>query len=270
MKKLLLFSFLFVSSFCYAQNSNETMVQSIRQEGWIQGLFNTTDTMGTPVEVVDFKHPQPNMHQFNVILQTTPEVESVLKRHSSAKSVIPRLSIVVRMDAKSKLDEAYHLANARIVSVKPAKMQQNAEEVIISFDNVAKVSGTTMNPGPPSGAPTVQDTDMNLGWICDESTSGTISRTEVEIVDFTIPCFNGQLSVTFGKSVQEVQQLFQSPASMRELILVLPDRDLHRYVEFKLWDVKGTAVPGDEYQIVFKADMIECLTGEGISNELSK
>lgn len=266
MKRIILILIAFASSFCHAQNSNETMKQTIRQEGWIQGLFNAADTVGIPVEVVDFKHPQPNMHQCSIILQSSPEVESALKRHSSAKSVLPRLSIVVRTDKKSKLDEAYHMANARIVSVKPSKKHKETMEATISFNNVSKVSAKYLNPGPPPGAPTVKDIGMNMGWICNESADRVVTRTEVEIAGFTPPFFNGQLSVTFGKPVPGMQRLIQADEPLQELILVLPDRDLHRYVEYKLWDVAAIVDPNDGHQIIFKSEMIECLTGGGTSN----
>ena len=77
MKKIVLLSFVFVSFSCFAQNSHKMMIQTIRQEAWIQGLLNTTGTVGIPVEVVKFKLPQPNVHQISVIPGT--KVLQILK-----------------------------------------------------------------------------------------------------------------------------------------------------------------------------------------------
>jgi hypothetical protein len=261
MKKAVVLIIAFISFSVYAQNSNKR-IQTIQQDAWIQGLSSTSDTMGVPVKIVNFMRPRPNMHLMSLILQTTPEMQSVLRHHSAAKSVIPKLKLVVRTDTKSKSDEACYFSKARIVSVQPAKWQQGSLVVSVSYNDFAIVCGVQLNPGPPPGSLPVQDTGTNPGWICEESIFGTISRKEQEIVDFTSFYFDSQLIVTFGKTTSEVQQIFQAPKVIRKLILVLPDKGLHRYVEFKLWDVKATAVPGDGFKIVFKANRMECLMGE--------
>ena len=95
MKKIVLLSIVFVSFSCYAQNNNKTMIQTIRQEAWIQGLSNTTDTVGIPVEVVDFKHPQPNVHQISVIPETKvlPILDAKKKSHNEeVKSTLLELN----------------------------------------------------------------------------------------------------------------------------------------------------------------------------------
>jgi hypothetical protein len=266
MKEIILLSISLLSLCCYAQKKDENSGQQIHQEAWLKGLSSTVDTTGIPVEVMDFTEPQPGKHQFDITLQTTPELESILNKHSSAKSVFPKMSIVVRKDAKSKLDEGYHLANARIVTVQQSVKQQGAVDVTISFNNVTKITASSWNPGPPPRAPSVRAAGMNPGWICETSADGTVLRKELQIVDFKLFCFESQLLMTFEKSSSDVRQFFPESPIKYDLILVLPDRNTLSYVEIKLRNVKITCIQDNTHQIVIQSDMIECLTGERNSN----
>jgi hypothetical protein len=201
------------------------------------------------------------MGQISIILKTTTDVTSKLRDLSFTKLTLPRLSLVVRMDAKTESDYAYHMAEARVVSVKPLEGEQGAVAVNISFNKIELVAGVSMQPGPPSGAPKVQATGLNSAWIYGSFMDGSTGGMQVEIVDFTAPSFNGKLTVTFGESALDVVRLLLTRMPLRELILVLPDRASQRYVEFKLWEARATAVAGSNgQQVVFESDTIECLT----------
>jgi len=231
------------------------------QAAWILGLPGEVKPGGTPVEVVNFKTPQLEMGQISIILKTTTDVTSKLRDLSFTKLTLPRLSLVVRMDAKTESDYAYHMAEARVVSVKPLEGEQGAVAVNISFNKIELVAGVSMQPGPPSGAPKVQATGLNSAWIYGSFMDGSTGGMQVEIVDFTAPSFNGKLTVTFGESALDVVRLLLTRMPLRELILVLPDRASQRYVEFKLWEARATAVAGSNgQQVVFESDTIECLT----------
>ncbi len=96
------------------------MTERIRQAAWIHGLLGKAKRGGLPVEVLNLKPPQPKLGQLSFILKTTTDVTTMLRDLSSTKRTISRLSLVVRTDAKSESDLAYHMADARIVSVQTA------------------------------------------------------------------------------------------------------------------------------------------------------
>ena len=232
-----------------------------RQTAWIHGLPGDVKPGGIQVEVLNFKPMLPGTRQMSVNLAAASDTVTWLRKASLVKTVLPRLSLVVRIEPKTEQDVEYRMTDAHIVSVQEELSLQGAVAINISFNKFEMVAGVSMQPGPPPTAPLIQASGSNKGWICKSSTSGSLRRASVEVADFTPPCFNGRLAVTFGAESPEIQRLLQAREPLPELILVLPDRATQRYVEFKLWDAWVTAPGLTAHQVVFESDLIECLTG---------
>jgi hypothetical protein len=246
------------------KNLNRALKAELRRESglqaaWIRGLPGETKPEGTPIEVVNFKTPQLEMGKISIVLKTTPDLTLKLQNLSSTKLTLPKLSLVVRMDAKTESDNAYNMAGAQIVSVSSLE-GEGLLAVNVGFNKIEVKAGINLNPGPPAEALKVQDTGLNSGWIYGLSKDST-DGMQVEIVDFNSPSSNGQLKVTFGKSTLDVARLL-TRMPLHDLTLVLPDRASQSYVEFKLWDVRATAVAGSNgRQVLFESNRIEHFTG---------
>jgi hypothetical protein len=238
------------------------MTQPTRQPAWIHGLPGAAEQEGVPVEVLDFTRPQHTTRELRATVEATADVTAKLRDLAMTRRTVPRLSVVVRTDAKSELDDAYRLTDAQIVSVNPRGGMPRAVDVIILFNKIELVAGVKLNPGPPPDAPEVGGSGPHSGWIHRSAKAAAAEGIQVEVVDFTPPCFNGRLAVTFGAPSLEVQRLLQARKPLRELIFVLPDRARGRYVEFKLGEARATTLPGvHEQRVAFDSDVIECLTG---------
>ncbi len=261
MKKIILLPVLLISAISVAQKNNN--IPSISRDAWIKGIINSGDTNGVKVRVLDFKPYQPGVQQINFSFQVSPKIDSVLHGYYVSKKVIEGLSIVVRTDSVAENDELYRFANARIVAFSPVKRTdgQLVVKTTFRFTRIQRFCGVKLQPGPPPAAPPVQATGVNPGWICEQPVKEIIKRKEVRVLDFTAPDFSGQLKVRFEEIPAEIQAALNSSARTEKLILVLPDRSALRYVEYKLWDVKTTLVPGSKQELVFQAVYIECLDG---------
>ena len=237
------------------------MLEKTYQTAWIRGLPEYTKSNGIQMGLLDPVPPKPLANQISFTLKATTDVVKTLENLLSAKGIIPRLSVVVRTDAKSESDLAYNMADACIISVQPTMGLPTATTVSIRFQKLELVAGVNLNPGPPPGAPQVRITGSNMGWIYDSSKPSRTSGTPIEIHNFAAPDFNGRLTLILAKSSSEIEELVQNSLQSRDLILVLPDRNTRRYIEFKLWDAKAI-MWDDAMHVVFEADAIECLTGK--------
>ena len=99
----------------------------------------------------------------------------------------------------------------------------------------------------------------NKGWLFTPGGENHQKGIAVEVEDFVPPDYDGRLVVHFGKPSSVIQRLTHSQRTSK-LIMVLPDRDSQRYVEFKLWDIQAIALESDR-KAIFESNFIECLTG---------
>ena len=240
------------------------MLENNRQQAWFHGLPGYENPGGVPVEVLNFISPKPGSAGMDITFFAGRKLIADLQSLSSHKTKIPQLLFVIRTDAKQEWDDIYQIANSRVTSVGFARGLIGAIVVTLNCDNLTMLKGISMNPGPPAGASTVQAVGLNTGWVFGLPEEGQ-EGIPVKIVDFTLPDFDGKLVVTCGKPLPELQRLAQTGAPSSNLILVLPERANRRYIEFKLWDARVSAVEG-EGEVVFESPFIECLTGESRNN----
>jgi len=255
------------------------------RQAWFHGLPGYTMSEGVPVEVVNFIPPKPKsgnfiirfrnwlLEQFGIRITPRPDRSKLniafvashnlkvsLQKLSANRTSVPQLRFVIRTDSQKEADNEYQMADAIIEFVRPRNNIPAALDVNISYNSITWQMGWT-NPGPPLDAPEVQDNGNNTGWIFGSS-SDHQRAISCNIVNFTPPCFNGQLKVIFGKLTAEIQPLLNAHTPLQELILVLPDRRRLSYVEYKLWNVRASIEEDStEKMVVFESVTIEYSRG---------
>lgn len=236
-------------------------------EAWLHGIPGDTTPGGIRVEVVT----PPAGGRVTLTLKTDDRLSHTLHTLLKNKNRLNELRLVLRKDPKSKMDVVYTLGSITVSSIKSGPAQ--AQSVDLTFTNVESRMLLSANPGPPVGAPAVQATGINTGWI-HLSESSAMEGIAVDVVGFTPSEGSGLLRVVFAgdQDWRKVQRLLQARKSLGLLILVLPDRENRRYVEYKLSDAivasrkPITYSPNEKgfvnQEVVFKSHMTEYLIGE--------
>ena len=255
------------------------------QRGWIHGLAGYEAPGGVPVEVVQFTPPKPVAENWFVTffsrlfrflgIRLTPTMGETrlnfsilaaadlivnLGKLAKDQTILPRLNLVIRTGASEEKDTEYQMGNAKIEAVLPAQDLTGISAVNIRCDSMAIRAGISLNPGPPAGAPEIRSMGTNKGWLFTPGGENHQKGIAVEVENFVPPDYDGRLVVHFGKPSPAIQELVQNHRRAHELIMVLPDRDSQRYVEFKLWDIQAIALESDR-KAIFESNFIECLTG---------
>src|SRR5512143_3208606 len=236
------------------------MSEMSHQQAWIHGLPCFDQPGGVPVEVVDFSAPEPGEHELSLTVFPSRSMIPTLHWQSTARTKIPKFSLVLRRDPRNQRDDEFQFANARIVSVRASKESKGAESILISFASMSLKTALPANPGPPPDAPEVHHGGRGRGWIFGMSENPE-EGVPFGILDFAPPHFNGRLVVYFDELPLEIRREAQIRSTHPELSLVLPDQARRQYIEYKLWDTRSFRVVGGQY-LLLESDWIVCLTGQ--------
>ncbi len=236
-------------------------------EAWLHGIPGDTTPGGLRVEVVT----APARGRVTLTLKMDDRVSHTLHTLLKNKDRLNMLKLVVREGPQITKEVVYTLGGVSVGSINT--VSAHAQSLDLTFINVeSSVNwGLTQNPGPPAGAPAVETTGRNKGWMHLPDLRGGIP---LEVVEFTPPEGSGLLRVVFGGDTQwqQVQRLLPTGTPLGRLILVLPDREHRRYVEYKLSDADVasrkpvTFSPNQkgfvDQEVVFQSHAIEYLRGE--------
>lgn len=222
---------------------------------WFHGLPGDTSSSGLRVELLSFTRPVPDAPRASISFRGGDAVARALRALAARHAHLAVLTLVVRPPGGT--DECHRMSE---VTVDGVSGTNDARTVSISFKNSFLVRCGWANPGPPPGAPPIQQgARVNKGWVYGLPGRGTRVPMELHVTGFIPPGTDGRMKVSLAESrlPDELRSLGDAPREL--LILVLPDRGARRYIEYKLRraSVQGLA----SGNVVFQSSTIECLTG---------
>lgn len=209
---------------------------------------------------VDAVRPDPGAHCMRLTLQGDSQIARDVVRLARERSRPARLSLVVGRGGSASGD-VYDLRDASVASLERVG---GALVAVLEFRGLQVTSPLAADPGPPLGAPTIDRHGPNRGWILGLADRNGGAPTEVQVLDVVPPNGDGRIGLRLTPGIEpSIVALASAGANrMGALVLVLPDRRLRRYVEYKLWDATLSRQPGDG-ALEFRAPVIVCMTGHG-------
>ncbi len=122
--------------------------------------------------------------------------------------------------------------------------------------------GISLQPGIPLNAPRININSSNFGWIYAHGAKPGDKNIEISLNKYSFDMKQGNLRIDIVKdqsSINAISDLIQSQGTGKQLILVLPDKNSMKYIEYKLWNAKMNIT--DSKHISFQSSDIVCLTG---------
>jgi hypothetical protein len=230
-------------------------------QAWLH-IEGQTPALGIPVVMTG----RPADGRASVMIKGNEDFLKMMKSQYERGARFDQVKLVVRENPSDKREIVYTLSNVAIESI----LGEGTETSTISmrFDKMSTVAGVWQNPGVPPGAPAIVASGINKGWVHFAETKDP-NGMPVNVIAYTSTEGSGLLKLTFESSEalhETLAGLLHEKKTVDMLILMLPERESRRYIEYKLArasvlslsDARGS----NWHEVVFNSNEIECYTGE--------
>jgi hypothetical protein len=153
------------------------------------------------------------------------------------------------------------------VSIENIDYFGNSAKVTIKSKKRNSILGMTFNPGPAPDARPINAECPNTAWVHHHKAKIGAKGIAIELNDFYIDAANGVFRMEIIRdddAFNLIEELIVKQGKGKELILMLPDRSIKEYTEFKLWNaqITGYSESNDIAMIEITSNDIQQLTGK--------